>query len=113
MDFQFYVTKNSGYTFDLTQLGYKADETVPVYDIWEKKTVGTATGTLTAKVPSHGVKLYRLGNNVPSGIKMVGCEDTDHQGATADNGYYNLAGQKVTPMVPGMYIHKGKKWVMK
>ena len=37
MEFLFYVTANSAYTFDLTQLGYGADEQVPVYDIWQKK----------------------------------------------------------------------------
>lgn len=65
MDFQFYVTKTTPYTFDLTQLGYQPDEAVPVYDIWDKQHIGTAQGSINAKVPSHGVKLYRLGNNKP------------------------------------------------
>jgi len=63
MEFLFYVTTNDAYTFDLTQLGYGADEAVPVYDIWQKQSLGTATGTITTNVPSHGVKLFRLGDN--------------------------------------------------
>ncbi|MBQ6964131.1 MAG: cellulase family glycosylhydrolase [Bacteroidaceae bacterium] len=63
MEFLFYVTTNDAYTFDLTQLGYGADEAVPVYDIWQKQSLGTATGTITTNVPSHGVKLFRMGDN--------------------------------------------------
>ena len=113
MDFQFYVTKNAGYTFDLTQLGYAADEAVPVYDIWAKQSIGTATGSVTAKVPSHGVKLYRLGNNVASGINNINTANATRN-ATADNdSYYNLTGQKVTPNGKGIYIHNNKKVVIK
>ena len=31
-----------------------------VYDIWQHKEIGTAEGTVTAKVESHGVAFYRL-----------------------------------------------------
>ncbi len=113
MDFQFYVAKNSGYTFDLTKLGYQADEAVPVYDIWEKQAIGTATGTIKAKVPSHGVKLYRLGDNTPSGIQTVNQDGSSRNNAATDHSYYNLAGQKVVPAASGVYIHKGKKLVVR
>ena len=113
MDFQFFVTKNEGYTFDLTQLGYKADEAVPVYDIWEKQSAGTATGTITAKVPSHGVKLYRLGDKLPAGINNVAAADTESHAAVGNDGYYNLAGQKVNVTKKGLYIHNNKKVVIR
>ena len=113
MDFQFFVTKNEGYTFDLTQLGYKADEAVPVYDIWEKQSAGTATGTITAKVPSHGVKLYRLGDKLPAGINNVAAADTESHAAVGNDGYYNLAGQKVNATKKGLYIHNNKKVVIR
>lgn len=113
MDFQFFVTKNAGYTFDLTQLGYKADEAVPVYDIWEKQSVGTATGTITAKVPSHGVKLYRLGDKLPTGINNVNAAGTESNATVGYDNYYNLAGQKVNPTSKGIYIHNNKKVVIR
>ena len=87
MDFQFYVTKNAGYTFDLTKIGYGANESVPVYDIWQKEYLGTATGTITAKVPSHGVKLYRLGDKVASGINQVTTSDKIKGNAKGNNVY--------------------------
>ncbi len=113
MDFQFFVTKNEGYTFDLTQLGYKADEAVPVYDIWEKQSAGTATGTITAKVPSHGVKLYRLGDKLPAGINNANASGTESHAAVGNDGYYNLAGQKVNATKKGLYIHNNKKVVIR
>lgn len=113
MDFQFYVTKNAGYTFDLTKIGYGANESVPVYDIWQKEHLGTATGTITAKVPSHGVKLYRLGDKVASGINQVTTSDKVKGNAKGNKVYYNLAGQVVTPNTKGIYIHNHKKVVVK
>lgn len=112
MDFQFYVTKNNVYSFDLTQLGYKSDESVPVYDIWEKQDAGTATGTIKAKVPSHGVKLYRLGNNTASGIENIDATAASHP-STKSDAYYNLSGQKVNPTQKGIYIHNQKKVVIR
>ncbi len=68
MEFIFYTEKESGYAIDLTQLGYKANERVSVFDIWQQQAVGTAKRTLYSKVPSHGAKLFRL--------KSLGTEDT-------------------------------------
>ena len=73
MEFLVYAPKENGpFVFDLTQLGYGAEESVPVYDIWEKETLEPAVGTLSAKVASHGVRLFRLGDNVPTGIEQIG-----------------------------------------
>lgn len=114
MDFQFFVTKNSAYVFDLTKLGYNADESVPVYDIWEKTSVGSTTGSLSAKVPSHGVKLYRLGNNTATGINNVNATDASMRTVKGtDDAYYNLNGQKTNPNSKGIYIHNHKKVVIR
>ena len=117
MDFQFYVTKSTSYTFDLTQLGYSANETVPVHDIWAKEDIGTATGTISAKVPSHGVKLYRLGDNKASGIDGTEAETPSANGSLRrylkEDTYYNASGQAVMPCSTGMYIKDNKKVIMR
>jgi len=108
MEFFFYVTKNDSYDVDLTQFGYSADEDIPLYDIWAKKDVGTVSGTLKTKVPSHGVKLFRLGNTpVPSAIK-----DTQKGTATSlihSNKYFDLNGRETAKPQSGIYITNGKK----
>lgn len=65
IEFLFYVTKKTPFTFDLTQLGYSSTEAVPVHDIWAGKDLGTSMGSITTIVPSHGVRLFRLGDNPP------------------------------------------------
>ena len=108
MEFFFYVTKNDSYDVDLTQFGYSADEDIPLYDIWAKKDVGTVSGTLKTKVPSHGVKLFRLGDTpVPSAIK-----DTQKGTATSlihSNKYFDLNGRETAKPQSGIYITNGKK----
>ena len=115
MDFQFYVTENAEYTFDLTQLGYGADEEVPVHDVWAKRDVGVAKGTIKAVVPSHGVKLYRLGDKVASGIEDAKGETASDaaQKARAAGACHNLEGQSVKPNASGIYILNQKKVLVK
>ena len=62
MEFIISVVKEEPYVFDLTMLGYAADEAVPVHDIWHQADLGIATGTISLSVPSHGVRLLRLGD---------------------------------------------------
>ena len=50
------------FTVDLTQFGYKKNQSVPVYDIWQKQEIGKAKGTLKVTVPSHGARLLRIGS---------------------------------------------------
>ena len=108
MEFFFYVTApDGGYEFDLTQLGYAANEAVPVYDIWQKESLGTATCTLNATIPSHGVKLYRLGDKVAEGI-MRPTPDPSRDGGGTD-AVYDLQGRRVTEPTRGIYIQNGKK----
>ena len=121
------MTKHENFVFDLTTIGYEAHEAVPVYDIWGKTSLGTAAGTLDTKVPSHGVRLFRLGDNQPiDGIGDAWMNDnekekrTDNMAGQAD--VFNLNGQAVgrtdTPghvvsrnLPKGLYIVGGKKYV--
>jgi len=115
MEFLFYVTKPTPFVFDLTQLGYAADEQVPVYDIWAKTPVGSACGTIEADVASHGVKLFRLGDNIPDGIgSLPATPSSHHQAGSTSKGtpYYNLLGIATHTPAPGIYIRNGKKVVV-
>ena len=111
MEFIFYVTKNEASDFDLTQLGYSAAEPVPVYDIWANEDLGAATGILSTTVPSHGVKLFRLGEKVTTGIKETGnLQMYDLQSET--DAVYDLSGRRVpatSHLRKGFYINHGKK----
>lgn len=113
MEFMVGVTKGEGqsYDFDLTAIGYSADEEVPVYDIWAKQPAGTATGVLQTVVPTHGAKLFRLGNAEPSvGIGDVKMDDVHELDCHYPAGCYDLQGRRVaSPVSPGIYIVNGKK----
>ena len=110
MEFIFYVTKNEAYDFDLTQLGYSAAESVPVYDIWQKEDLGTTTGTISTTVPSHGVKLFRLGEKAITGIENVINQNQNENGKWSNSKLiYNLQGQRVSADWKGIYINNGKK----
>ena len=111
MEFFFYVTAQQTFDFDLTQLGYGAAQPVPVYDIWAKESLGTATGTLQTTVPSHGVRLFRLGDNTATAIESLPDDAAPHQPAdprgTARR--YTLDGRPVTGQQPrGIYVQQGK-----
>lgn len=109
MEFFFYITTpNATYNFDLTQLGYAADEAIPVYDIWGMQSLGTSTGSLNATIPSHGVKLYRLGDKVADDIKVLNNE-TDSRKSPNCGFIYDLQGRRVQTPLSGLYIQHGKK----
>jgi hypothetical protein len=55
-------------------------------------------------VPSHGVKLYRLGDNLPSGVPAIG-----QAPSPVSDKYYNLQGLPVAHPSKGIYIHNGRK----
>ena len=99
------VKTNNGFQFDLTSLGYGANESVPVYDIWAKQQLEPATGTLSTTVPSHGTRLFRLGDKTADKIESV-VPSTDRSG---DDAYYTLSGLQVSSPSHGIYIHEGKK----
>ena len=113
MEFIVYVTINDAFTFDLTQLGYAADEAVPVHDIWAGEDLGTATGTLSVDVPSHGTRLFRLGDNkaIPVGILGPGSAEEHHPAAVASSAatLYDLSGRPVHRPVRGVYLQGGEK----
>ena len=108
MEFIVYVTQSKPYTFDLTQLGYGASEPVPLYDIWQKQSLGTASGSLSITVPSHGVRLLRLGDNV-SGIESSPAPLLKENRVCT----YNLSGQRVTDGYRGIVIRNGRKILSK
>jgi len=114
MEFLFYVTKSPDFEFDLTTLGYRADEAVPLYDLWGRENLGTVSGMLKTQVPSHGVRLFRLGD----APLVDAVDDLSRDGAYADRqgdgGYYDLQGRAVgrTPSA-GLYIRNGKKTIIK
>lgn len=61
IDFRVFADNVShDFTVDLTSLGYEADQAVTLRDIWANAEAGTATASLTADVPSHGTRLFRL-----------------------------------------------------
>ena len=96
---------------DLTQFGYGADEEVPLHDIWANESAGTTSGTLSVEVPRHGVKLYRLGDNIPQGI------DRENISYPSSPDIYMLQGMKLNnaahELSRGIYIVEGKKMVVK
>ena len=113
MEFFFYVTTpDEDFTFDLTQLGYGEDEEVPVYDIWEKRDIGTFTGQLKADIPSHGVKLYRLGDKQTADIIGVPTSSIDSN-HTASKHSYNLLGMPLSRSTKGIRIEQKKKRYIK
>lgn len=52
-------------TLDFTELGFVSSKVVPVYDIWERRTLGKHRGNFTAtQVPCHGVAFLRLSSGL-------------------------------------------------
>ena len=111
MEFIFYVSKKAPYVVDLTQLGYGAGEAVPVHDVWTGEDLGTATGSISTSVPTHGVKLLRLGNKVETGIDDAP-QNSANSHFTKTNTAYTLTGQPVVTPSKGIYIINNKKMVV-
>lgn len=116
MEFIFYVTKSDSFDFDLTQLGYGAEESVPVYDVWAKHDVGAAVGILSSEVPSHGVKLYRLGDSVAEGIESINQDNSSdryHRETIESPVYFNVMGIATHHPGRGIYVKDGRKIVVR
>jgi len=109
MEFIFYVTKGEPFSFDLTELGYDASERVPLYDIWAKTRLDDVSGTLTVSVPSHGVRLFRLGDNLPTAIGSVPAGKPAVGGSAR---LFDLQGRPVASPARGIYISNGRKFVV-
>ena len=114
MEFLFYVVANNSFDFDLSLIGYPtfAQKPVPVYDIWAKENVCWATGTLSVSIPSHGVKLFRLGDKVAEGI-----EETENDEGTKSprkhDAVYDLQGRSVSTPMNGLFINNNKVYLKK
>ena len=117
MEFLVYALKSPVFDFDLTRLGYGAEEAVPVHDIWAKEDLGSFSGVLSALVPSHGVRLFRLGDKVPAdGIREVPKRGSDEAGESLSSSasslrqsIYDLSGRKVGKGAGRLYVQGGKK----
>jgi len=109
MEFFVYVTRSNSYSFDLTKLGYDAEEEVPVYDIWAQENLGNATGSLSAEIPNHGVKLYRLGDKEPVGINQVRTTPASQAitPKSKDKNIYDLQGRRIKKPGKGFFIQGG------
>lgn len=112
MEFLFYVTKPATFTFPLAELGYAEGEEVPLYDIWAGQSLGKVSGAITTLIPSHGCKLYRLGDNQPSGISSPETTRTQPS-ASAHTSCYHLNGTPAPHPQRGIYIRNGQKVVVR
>ena len=112
MVFYVYTSKSDVYSFDLTRLGYGANESVPVYDIWAKESIGTVSGTLSVPIGEHGVRLFRLGDAVSDGIHSVVVAPQPSSSSASSpkskgQALYDLSGRKRNSMTKGFFIQGG------
>ena len=110
MEFIFYVTKSQAFDFDLTQLGYGADELVPVHDIWADEDLAPVSGTISVEVPSHGVRLFRLGDKEVDGIRSIDGTLTSPSREVGGKvtPIYDLSGRRKQTQLRGPYIQDGR-----
>lgn len=102
--------KDNTFTFDLTLLGYSPDEEIGLYDIWSQTEAGTVTGSISEKIPSHGVKLYRLSPKNKVGIEAINSDANMGTHSLSDSPTtYNLSGQVVSSDHKGFVICNGNK----
>ena len=113
MEFLVYTTRQEVFEFDLTTLDYAAGEAVPVYDVWAGESLGNVRGKISVEVPSHGARLFRLGDaKVAEGDALEEVTPDGASGRRVRNGVYNLLGQQVEgPVEAGLYIKDGRKVV--
>ena len=116
MEFLIYAVKeNNKFDVDLTQFGFGANESVPVHDIWAKKDLDPAVGTLHTTVPSHGARLFRLGDNTADNIQGV-VSDKQAIKALFPGDIYDLNGLLIRKnatsadsLPKGIYVIRGVK----
>ncbi len=109
MEFFVYITRSNSFSFDLTKLGFDAEEEVPVHDIWAQEDLSNATGSVTAEIPTHGVKLYRLGDKEPVGINQVRTTPASQviTPKSKDKNIYDLQGRRIKKPGKGFFIQGG------
>lgn len=104
MEFIFYTQAQSYFTVDLTKIGYDPDETLSVYNIWEKRDEQPVTGIISASVPSHGAVLYRLSRNSTDSMNDLRTfnhkpflrQAQDKCSVNQPTSTYNLLGQRLS-----------------
>ncbi len=112
------VTNNimTGVTVNPTTV--TASEIDPIY-VMQGGLFRKATSTI-ANFPIH--KAYLRASNLPAGAKVIfefeepgttAIESVDAETLNANDAYYNLNGQRIEKPQLGVYIHQGKKIVIK
>jgi len=96
------LTDNSFISLDYTQL------------VLPRKADGSLPDITFLKLKDASLKAKYIGyefdyDDIPTGISELKANDY----SSTDNAYYNLAGQRVSSPNYGIYIHKGKKIVIK
>ena len=100
-------SKETECDFDLTQLGYEADELVSVRNIWSRdENIFITSGTLHTTIPLHGVRLFKLHSEATDAIAAPQNE------ATTTGILFDLQGRPVATPSKGFYIKDGKKWLI-
>ena len=98
--------------------------TEPLYVVSAKKGIFMKAPSSTFKMPIH--KAYAEITGVPAGAKVmfsltddnspttgIDTIDTSSSATGSDNAYYNLNGQRIEKPQHGVYIHGGKKVIIK
>lgn len=106
------VADGDDISVDLTTIGYSVTEAVDILDIWQQTNLTPATATLTAHVPTHGARLFRLSTphaeTAIHGITAPGSQPSALNTLSSTHGIYNLQGQKQSSMQRGLNIVEGK-----
>ena len=76
-----------------------------------KLTIGVHKAYININVPAGAKLSLVFGDNETNGIESV--SDLEDKTTTNDDAYYNLNGQKVEKPVKGVYIHNGKKVIVR
>lgn len=117
MEFQVYTTNPMGadsiaVPLNLENIGIAKNAECEVYDIWNKQSLGTVSGSISPKVANHGASLLKL---TPTGgtTKIDVIQPTNeshakmHKNKLVD-GVYNLKGARIatdlTTAPEGLYI---------
>lgn len=110
MEFLVYVGQKNEMRVDLSSIGLAADQTVDVYDIWEKQALQPVTGSISAVVPSHGARLFRLTPRQADGIQRVeGAQDGAAVSPSQRDSVYDLQGRRVKKPRRGVYVKNDRK----
>lgn len=100
-----------------TSIPFKGDVTTLYYDMYASLSDFSApNGSMPYTVvysPFSNLVKVDLANKVSDVVSEIKSIDSDAQHATHDDAWYNLNGQRVDNPRPGIYLHHGKKVIIK